>query len=332
MKIKAGIDANWLITALQNRGIAAMDILNEYESTETIPSNPHFLPTDIYLQLFNWGAEQTADTHLGVSIAREMEFDSFGVFGSLMQSAATVGGFLQLIEQYQAIFMLGMGFSFERTGHHCTVKWNYWTSCHENARQDIEFSLAVLVKFIRQQMGEQWSPDKVSFSLPYKDTGDVIRHYFGEHCEFNQAANSISFGLSLLDVKLIEGDSELLIATESMAKQLLEDAEQAPDLLKIAKLLIATGRNNHHFSIETVANQLNMTSRTLRRHLKKSETSFRQLCDEVILDMAKKLLHETEANITVIAQQLGFSEASAFVRAFKRLTGMSPSHYREQSQ
>ena len=61
-------------------------------------------------------------------------------------------------------------------------------------------------------------------------------------------------------------------------------------------------------------------------------TSFRELRDDTILQVAKEALLDTDASITYIALKLGYSEASAFVRVFKRLAGASPLQFRKQAR
>jgi AraC-like DNA-binding protein len=58
-------------------------------------------------------------------------------------------------------------------------------------------------------------------------------------------------------------------------------------------------------------------------------TNYKQLREEVIVELAKQSLADTDASITVIGGKLGYSESSAFVRAFKRMTGTTPAAYRK---
>jgi AraC-like DNA-binding protein len=72
-----------------------------------------------------------------------------------------------------------------------------------------------------------------------------------------------------------------------------------------------------------------MSSRTLQRQLQSAGTTFTTLLNEIRQDLAQKYLREQHNNITEIAFLLGFSESSAFSRAFKRWMGTSPSEYRK---
>jgi AraC-like DNA-binding protein len=82
--------------------------------------------------------------------------------------------------------------------------------------------------------------------------------------------------------------------------------------------------------LESVAEQMHISPQTLRRHLREEGTSFQGLKDQLRRDMAIYHLSRAELSLQQIAEQLGFSEPSAFHRAFKKWTGLTPGAYRAQ--
>lgn len=82
-------------------------------------------------------------------------------------------------------------------------------------------------------------------------------------------------------------------------------------------------------SVSTVAARLKTSERTLRRRLASEDTSFQGLLDEVRFDFAKRYLERPELSTEEIALLLGFSEVSAFYRAFRRWYGANLSDYRQ---
>jgi AraC-like DNA-binding protein len=81
-----------------------------------------------------------------------------------------------------------------------------------------------------------------------------------------------------------------------------------------------------------LADRLHITRRTLSRRLQREGTNYQRLREEVIVELAKQSLDNSDASITAIAGKLGFSESSAFVRAFKRLVGSTPVAYRSHAR
>lgn len=334
-----GIQADWLIAELIKRQVTADAISQKLATLGYTDNAKTFLPMDIYLELFNWGEQQTGDMHLGVSIGQNLDARSFGVFGYIIQNATTVGELCHLVERYQAIFMRGMGFGFRQCEGQfegqlegqCEARWRYLIPIQKDVRQDVEFSLAVMVAFLRRQAGEDWFPTRVDFTHPCVMPDEIYRQHFGEHCYFEQPRNSVYFDASLMDMSLHEGDPYLLKLLLKQASGLLTDIEQKQDFLKTVRLLITAGLGVEGFNHESLAYQLNIAGRTLRRRLSQYNTSYQKLRDEIVTEVAQEALLESDASITAISQQLGYSESSAFVRSFKRQVGMSPMQYRSRA-
>ena len=83
-------------------------------------------------------------------------------------------------------------------------------------------------------------------------------------------------------------------------------------------------------SEDAMAEQLHMSRRTLQRKLAKADLTYQKLVDDTRRDLAMRHLEDPRHSVTDVTFLLGFSQQSAFTRAFKRWTGMSPSEYRAQ--
>ena len=79
---------------------------------------------------------------------------------------------------------------------------------------------------------------------------------------------------------------------------------------------------------DTIAQNLNMSPRTLQRRLEDNGVAYAELMDDVRAELAKNKLHSSELSLAEIGFLLGFSEQSSFNRAFKRWTGKTPKEYR----
>ena len=85
-------------------------------------------------------------------------------------------------------------------------------------------------------------------------------------------------------------------------------------------------------SEEDMARRLHMSRRTLQRKLSETNTTYQKLVDDTRRDLALRYMEDPRNSITDVTFLLGFSGQSAFTRAFKRWTGMSPTTYREQKR
>ena len=80
--------------------------------------------------------------------------------------------------------------------------------------------------------------------------------------------------------------------------------------------------------LDEAAKHLGLSSRSLRRKLAESGTSYQKILDDIRLKMATRLIKETETPIASSAYELGFGNASDFGRAFRKWTGQLPSTMR----
>ena len=81
-------------------------------------------------------------------------------------------------------------------------------------------------------------------------------------------------------------------------------------------------------SFEELTALLSMSARTLRRRLEKEGTSYQRIKDNARRDVAISMLSEQGLTVSEVAEQVGFSDPSAFHRSFKKWTGQSPGSYR----
>ncbi len=144
---------------------------------------------------------------------------------------------------------------------------------------------------------------------------------------FSARESSIAFPLDVVDRLLPAIDEQLLQIKDQLLMRQSEDLAKDNFIMKIRKLIserLASG----NVTIKKIADEMHMSSRTIQRMLNKEDTTFAALLDEVRINLAKQFLSDVRTDLTEIAFLLGFSELSTFSRAFKRLTGQSPSQYR----
>jgi AraC-like DNA-binding protein len=95
-------------------------------------------------------------------------------------------------------------------------------------------------------------------------------------------------------------------------------------------VVILAAKEDFRMSREDVASELNMSSRSLARHLQTQGTNWRTLMSKLKIREAKRLLTQTNYSIQKISEQTGFASSSAFSLAFTRNQGMSPSEFKQQ--
>ncbi|MBH1987759.1 MAG: AraC family transcriptional regulator ligand-binding domain-containing protein [Burkholderiales bacterium] len=152
---------------------------------------------------------------------------------------------------------------------------------------------------------------------------------FGLKFVFHARQNKLVLPKHALGIPLIAPSraSHLLMrATLEQQSQARGDAR--PISQEVRRRLQSAIRQNRVLDVEALTQAIALSPRTLSRRLKDEGTSFPQLRAEVGVEYAEILLLETDKPISQIGQAAGFTDAAAFTRAFKRVTGLTPSQRR----
>ena len=197
-------------------------------------------------------------------------------------------------------------------------------------RQATELAVGTLHQIHRQLHGTRWQPLSVCFSHPAP--ADISTHLriFGHVLQFQREFAGIILRAGNLAAPNKLADPLL----RPYAHQLLDTIEPPAEATMVARVralieaLLPTGR----CSIVQVARSLGVDRRTVQRRLADSGETFSSLLDAVRAELAERQVPNPRRSLTEIAEELGFSEPSAFSRWFRRRFGCSPSEWRGRSQ
>ncbi len=169
---------------------------------------------------------------------------------------------------------------------------------------------------------------EIHFKHDPKLDASIYEEILGCPCYFSRAENRIWVNQKVLAFSSQYRDPRLKKILEQNALAFLQTLGDDDDLVRQVKTLITESIAQRAPTVAEVAESLGMSDRALQRSLAKHNTSFQELIDDVRQGLAKKYIEQRYPFLD-IALLLGYSEQSAFHRAFKRWTDMSPSSYRK---
>lgn len=155
------------------------------------------------------------------------------------------------------------------------------------------------------------------------------RAFFGAPVHFGAACTELVFQAADLDVALTTADPNLLEILRATADERRERRTTHLPLTEQVRRVLRVSLGNDDGQLEGVAKRLGMTGRSLQRRLKDEGTSFQAARETMRQELADRYLEEG-LSLSEISFLLGFSEPSAFVRAFKRWTGLTPTEHRSR--
>jgi AraC-like DNA-binding protein len=161
------------------------------------------------------------------------------------------------------------------------------------------------------------------------DKLDALRHFFPCPVSFDAESNAVTFSARHLEAPVIrtEADLQKFLPVAPYHVVIKPVASDASITSRIRGLLGDDFREEMP-SFDELTGMLNMSARTLRRRLDKEGTSYQRIKDNARRDVAISSLTRQRMTVSDVAEQVGFSDPSAFHRSFKKWTGLSPGEYR----
>ena len=184
-----------------------------------------------------------------------------------------------------------------------------------------------LDRFFRKALGGAHVVQRLELRVAKPVGFDDVAERFPFEVVFGQQDTRLLFDDTLLDEPMEQADPQTVRLLMEMSERQLDEAEAEMSLVGAVKALLIEQIASPP-KLEAASRQLGLSSRSLRRRLAESGTSYQKLLDGVRARMARQLITETTTPISTIADELGFGNPSDFARAFKRWTGQTPSSLR----
>ena len=284
-----------------------------------------------YLRVLQVGAELSRKPFLGLEIAQMRQAADLGLYGYMIANASDYRELLQLANKYLDVVTPGAVGSLTETGSHALWTYEFPGLDAELCRQEVELSLMEFVWFTRTAIGQaEWRPAEVCFQHDAPEDPAPLQQAMTPNIAFNHWFNGAVFPRRLLDQRISGADTRLLRLLQDQVEELHSQLQVSQDLLAKVSLMIASGIGKSDISSESLAHGLHMSRRSLHRRLAEAGTSVQAMRDAVVIRLAKQMLLTTRAPISEVASMLGYSESSAFMRAFSRLTGETPTVFRKR--
>jgi AraC-like DNA-binding protein len=190
-------------------------------------------------------------------------------------------------------------------------------------------NLGMWMRFCGWLIGQHIDITSATCAGPRPEFIAGIRHFFPCPVTFDQPLNSVTFSARHLDAELVRDEEDLREFLKLAPYYLvIEPQASIQSITHRIRDILGHDFREEMPSFEELTGLLNMSARTLRRRLEKEGTSYQRIKDNARRDVAISLLSRDGKTVSEVAEQVGFSDPSAFHRSFKKWTGQSPGSYR----
>jgi AraC-like DNA-binding protein len=316
---------------------AFVDVLREHSAVG--PASTKFadaqsderVPVEIAHQALVAAVEATQDPDLGLKAARRLNLGDAGAIDYLVSSAATLRDAISAAGRYSRLINDLLDVRLELEDPLAVVRLD---NSFTLPRAAIDFQVG---GFFRNHVCH-WFPERlsevtVSFMHTQPDNVEEYHRTFAPAAvRFAAPYVGFSFDRRSLDRRIAGADANLYDVMLPYAEHTLGTLGAVKSVTADVAGAIVSQLASGQPDIGRVASQLGMSVRTLARRLEDEGTTFRDTLDSVRHRLALDYVRKDSLGVSEIAEQLGFSHAAAFHRAFRRWTNQTPLQYRKREE
>ncbi|HWB81033.1 MAG TPA: AraC family transcriptional regulator ligand-binding domain-containing protein [Nannocystaceae bacterium] len=319
-----------VIEAAGRRGADVVAILRAHEiDAAVLHDKDARLPVPTVASLWKRASMDACEPELPIHAAVELGWGSYRVIDMLAASAGTVGEGLTLVSQYFRII-------------HDTVfvpirelPDGRRSFSVEDSRGNaipapyVDYTLAACL-FRMQHAGA--APIDPEVHLRRAAPAELVGHHraFGTNLRFSADSDHAVLTEAQWAAPMSVADPLLQSVLKDHADQLLRGLPDLHDPLADVQQVLLEGMPRGRVDLEHVAKQLGVSARTLQRRLADTGTSWSDVLEAARRELSARLLVDPSLSVDDVAVLLGYAEASAFHRAFRRWTGQTPGAFRKQ--
>jgi AraC-like DNA-binding protein len=288
------------------------------------------IPFEQYMNLGRMAPDLTNTPEIGLILGRKARFQDIGIVFQLGLNCGTVRESLLQAVRYSNLGNEVSAAIFEESG-----KFAEWAERYINSRYLciplIEFECCQKLEILRFVLGEDFRPVRTKFQYEPPAYADKYGQVFRSPVLFKQEKSGILFNKEYLSFPNPNPQPYIKEILSRHAEKLIIELDQSRRFQDKVRRIIIRHLESGEANMETISSELNLSSSTVYRKLREENISYNALLSDIKKQLAQAYLKETSFTVNDISYLLGFSEASAFHRAFKRWFGTNPSQYRRKA-
>ncbi|MCG6939283.1 MAG: AraC family transcriptional regulator [Gammaproteobacteria bacterium] len=319
---------NMLWEHLEENGCDPAQLFIKAGISPELRGNPRArISLDALTSLWGHAVEALGDPCFGIKMAHYWHPSFMGALGYAWLVSTSLRTAFGRAERFVHVVSEGLDLCLSDTGRGLKVTVKIPDEAMSYPQQ-YQVTMAVLMRISRINFGDELKAVEITFQHAMPDCHEVFSSYFQSPLVYEASEYSMTFATGDIDRKLPTANKELALMHDEILMKYLVRIKKG-DLVQQIQSLMIDQLPSGKVTDQMIARELHLSERTLQRKLRDKGTSFRQVLESVRKMVAMQYIRDTGTSMTEIAFLLGFSEQSAFSRAFKKWTGKSPVQYRE---
>jgi len=332
MEVSASVFRN-ILYAARSKGVDLANLCEKIgiEPSDLDNSEKRFNLVEVDA-LFEHSIRLTDDPLFGLHIGEQADFSAFGIVGFVMKTSPDVITALERGCHYNNLASGLIKVSFTKNEDEGTFKTTPLPLINENhpltSKNAVEHTMSFILKAILELSGKKILPQSIGLTFSsQREHHEEYQRIFTKEVRFNNAENVLVYNLKDLKTPVVGYNRDLFELLNGQAQQILDGLSNEESFVKKVRKVIIRKFNHQFPTIDLVADELNLSIRSLQRKLSLEGETFQNILDGIRQEFAVQYLKNKELSISEVGYLLGFSEPSVFSRSFKRWMGHSPKEY-----
>lgn len=315
-------------TLLEGQGIPLASVLRQAGLRRDLFDQPRvLLSTEELFALWKAVGTVSADPEIGLKLGTATKTEQFHPSCIAALSTETFGRAIDHLARYKRLTCPEeMPQSFE--GEEWVIQFRWLLAVDVEPQVLTDMCFAVLLSLARHGSGSRLSPLRVEMMQP-RSHGKALERHFGCPVQCGSSRNAIVFRRSDRSLPFVTRNAELLDMLVPQFEEQLKKSEGEDSFSELVRGAIRQRLTGHRPSIDDVAADLHMSSRTLQRRLQETGLNYQGVLDQARHAMARYYLGNSVLELNEAAYLLGYEDANSFIRAFRTWEGVPPGLWRE---
>jgi len=284
-------------------------------------------------RLLELASEVLKDDDLGFHLAAQANPRAAGLLFYVASAARTVGEALTLFERYFRIVNEAVNLKLMRIPNGAILQVGFVGLSRHRIHQNAEFGITVILRALREVVGRNLSPVKVSFVRGRVANMREFERFYGCPVEFGASSDCLSFSAAVLALPLVTQDADLLETLKPICDAASRERGTRKGTLRaLVENEMQKALPHGNINKPSVAKALGISARTLSRRLADEGLTYAEVVDDLRRSLALQYLKDETVSLSQIAWLLGYEESTSFNHAFRRWTGRSPSALRQEER
>ncbi|WP_296582293.1 AraC family transcriptional regulator [Xanthobacter sp.] len=324
-----------IVDALKDEGVSLQAALAGISISESELNSPLTkISINQIIQSYRNALKCSQNPSFAFDVGSKFHVSTYGIYGLALLSGVSFRQTVAFAVQYHQLTAPLVAVAFEEQPPEAGWLMTVFPFKQIDAELNgfiVDLQMGAHLCLHRDLMGADFHPTQVKLTSARRSWSARHAEQFGYEVLYEQPQNKLVFASDWLDKESSLGNSVIYAQITEICDQLLTELKQNTGVAgRVRRVLLAS--LDAPPSLDALAGQLGLSTRTLRRRLQQENTSYRELVDDLRAQIAIRYVRDTRLTVEGIALLLGFSDAATFRNAFRRWTNTAPNEFRRTAR